>query len=74
MIYIDYRDWQEYNAKLVQRGEFHLDSSCVKNWWRELKSNCIRQPRPKGLSMLRVARRPVFGISGIIESLLLRFP
>ena len=37
MIYIDDRDWPEYNAKLVRRGEFYLDLSCVKNWGRELK-------------------------------------
>ena len=37
MIYIDNRDWPEYNAKLVRRGEFYLDLSCVKNWGRELK-------------------------------------
>ncbi len=37
MIYIDNRDQPEYNAKLVQRGEFYLDLSCVKNWRRELK-------------------------------------
>jgi len=29
MIYIDNRDWPEYNAKLVRRGEFYLDLSCV---------------------------------------------
>ena len=37
MIYIDNRDWPEYNAKLVRRGEFYLDLSCVNNWGRELK-------------------------------------
>ena len=37
MIHIDNRDWPEYNAKLVRRGEFYLDLSCVKNWGRELK-------------------------------------
>jgi hypothetical protein len=37
MTYIDNRDWPEYNAKLVRRGEFYLDLSCVKNWGRELR-------------------------------------
>jgi hypothetical protein len=37
MEYIDNRDWPEYNAKLVRRGEFYLDLSCVKNWGRELR-------------------------------------
>jgi len=37
MVYIDNRDWPEYNAKLVRRGEFYLDLSCVKNWGRELR-------------------------------------
>ena len=37
MIYIDNKDCPEYNAKLVRRGEFYLDLSCVKNWGRELK-------------------------------------
>jgi len=37
MVYIDTRDWPEYNAKLVRRGEFYLDLSCVKNWGRELR-------------------------------------
>ena len=37
MIYIDNRDWPEYNAKLVRRGEFYLDLSCVNNLGRELK-------------------------------------
>ena len=37
MIYIDNRDWPEYNAKLVRRGKFYLDLSCVKNWGRELR-------------------------------------
>ena len=37
MTYIDSRDWPEYNAKLVRRGEFYLDLSCVKNWGRELR-------------------------------------
>jgi Transposase DDE domain len=37
MDYIDNRDWKEYNAQLVRRGEFYLDLECVKNWHRELK-------------------------------------
>ena len=37
MEYIDNRNWSEYNAKLVRRGEFYLDLSCVKNWGRELR-------------------------------------
>jgi hypothetical protein len=37
MSYIDNRDWPEYNAQLVRRGEFYLDLSCVKNWGRELR-------------------------------------
>ena len=37
MEYVDTRDWPEYNAKLVRRGEFYLDLSCVKNWGRELR-------------------------------------
>lgn len=37
MEYIDDRDWPEYNAQLVRRGEFYLDLSCVKNWNRELR-------------------------------------
>jgi len=37
MEYIDNRDWPEYNAKLVRRGKFYLDLSCVKNWGRELR-------------------------------------
>lgn len=37
MEYIDNRNWPEYNAKLVRRGEFYLDLSCVKNWGRELR-------------------------------------
>lgn len=32
MIYLDQRNWPEYNAKLVRRGEFYLDLKCVKNW------------------------------------------
>jgi hypothetical protein len=38
------------------------------------KSNCVRPPHPKGRDMLRAARRPVFGISEIIEPSLLIFP
>jgi len=34
--YIDTRNWPEYNAQLVRRGEFYLDLSCVKNWKHEL--------------------------------------
>jgi hypothetical protein len=37
MTYIDNRNWPEYNAELVRRGEFYLDLSCVKNWGRELR-------------------------------------
>ena len=37
MNYIDNRDWPEYNAQLVRRGEFYLDLSCVKNWSWELR-------------------------------------
>jgi hypothetical protein len=37
MGHIDNRDWPEYNAKLVRRGKFYLDLSCVKNWGRELR-------------------------------------
>jgi len=37
MDYIDNRNWNEYNAQLVRRGEFYLDLECVKNWQRELK-------------------------------------
>ena len=37
MDYIDNRNWKEYNAQLVRRGEFYLDLECVKNWLRELK-------------------------------------
>ena len=37
MAYIDNREWPEYNAKLVRRGEFYLDLSCVKNWSWELR-------------------------------------
>jgi len=37
MSYVDNRDWPEYNAKLVRRGKFYLDLSCVKNWGRELR-------------------------------------
>ena len=37
MTYIDNRDWPEYNAQLVRRGEFYLDLSCVKNWSWELR-------------------------------------
>ncbi len=37
MDYIDNRNWKEYNAQLVRRGEFYLDLECVKNWQRELK-------------------------------------
>ena len=37
MVYIDNRNWPEYNAELVRRGEFYLDLSCVKNWGRELR-------------------------------------
>jgi len=32
MSYVDNRDWPEYNAQLVQRGEFYLDLNYVKNW------------------------------------------
>lgn len=34
---IDNSDWPEYNVKLVRRGEFYLDLSCVKNLGRELR-------------------------------------
>ena len=37
MDYIDNRDWSEYNAQLVRRGEFYLDLNCVKNWSWELR-------------------------------------
>jgi len=37
MSYIDQRNWPEYNAQLVRRGEFYLDLQCVKNWSDELK-------------------------------------
>ena len=37
MNYVDNRDWPEYNAQLVRRGEFYLDLSCVKNWSWELR-------------------------------------
>jgi len=37
MGYIDNRDWPEYNAQLVRRGEFYLDLNCVKNWRSELR-------------------------------------
>ena len=37
MDYIDNRDWPEYNAQLVRRGEFYLDLNCVKNWSWELR-------------------------------------
>ena len=37
MIYIDQRNWPEYNAQLVRRGEFYLDLQCVKNWNSELR-------------------------------------
>jgi hypothetical protein len=39
MKYIDNRDWPEYNAQLVRRGEFYLDLSCVKNWSWELRGH-----------------------------------
>ena len=37
MTYYDNRNWPEYNDRLVRRGEFYLDLSCVRNWKRELK-------------------------------------
>lgn len=37
MDYIDNRDWPEYNAQLVRRGEFYLDLNCVNNWSWELR-------------------------------------
>ena len=37
MKYVDNRNWPEYNAQLVRRGEFYLDLSCVKNWSWELR-------------------------------------
>jgi len=37
MSYLDQRNWPEYNAKLVRRGEFYLDLQCVNNWSAELK-------------------------------------
>jgi hypothetical protein len=37
MNYVDNRNWPEYNAKIVRRGEFYLDLSCVKNWSWELR-------------------------------------
>ena len=37
MTYIDQRNWPEYNAQLVRRGEFYLDLQCVKNWSKELR-------------------------------------
>ena len=37
MAYIDQRNWPEYNAQLVRRGEFYLDLQCVKNWNSELR-------------------------------------
>ena len=37
MTYIDQRNWSEYNAQLVRRGEFYLDLQCVKNWNKELR-------------------------------------
>ena len=37
MSYIGNRDRPEFYAKLIRRGEFYLDLSCVKNWGRELK-------------------------------------
>ena len=37
MDYVDDRNWPEYNAQLVRRGEFYLDLSCVKNWSWELR-------------------------------------
>ena len=37
MSYVDNRDWPEYNAQLVRRGEFYLDLNCVKNWSWELR-------------------------------------
>ena len=40
MTYVDNRDWPEYNAQLVRRGEFYLDLSCVKNWSWELRVLC----------------------------------
>jgi hypothetical protein len=40
MVYVDDRDWPEYNAQLVRRGEFYLDLSCVKNWsWELIEMN-----------------------------------
>ena len=50
------------------------DGEHIKIGFDDTKSNCVRPPRPKGRGMLRAARRPVFGISEIIESSLLRFP
>jgi hypothetical protein len=37
MSYVDNRNWPEYNAQLVRRGEFYLDLNCVKNWSWELR-------------------------------------
>jgi len=37
MDYFDTRASPEYNAKLVRRGKFYLDLSCVKNWGWELR-------------------------------------
>ena len=45
MIDIDNRAWPEYNAKLVRRGEFNLDLSCVNNYGRELKEMIKRKRR-----------------------------
>jgi len=42
MDYIDNRNWPEYNAQLVRRGEFYLDLSCVKNWSWELRGHCLK--------------------------------
>ncbi len=44
MEYIDNRNWKEYNAQLVRRGEFYLDLECVKNWQRELREMNRKKP------------------------------
>ena len=80
--FIDKRNWKDYNAKLVKRGEFYINPAFMDNWLveiREMNSGKVGQPYlyPQSLiEFLAVLHAKSFdfrSLEGIVRALSKRF-
>ena len=84
--YKDNRDWKQYNAQLIKRGEFYINPVFLETWLSEIKEinlNKVGQPYMYPPSMIRFLAilhskgfdyRALEGIMGAISKRLGNFP